>query len=427
MIGSREITLALRRRAIGAHPATGIGATVNTLALAYHRALPCASLQRCVRRTSWNAQHNSSGMRNSHPPCPRIVRRRGSFLRPRVYKQSPAARILIGMFLCSAAISAGIASIVQNDTYPLIFTAGIAAAFVVCAGFWTFGEGQVVIALKTYCLTSSALFVVAWLLTRQPGTRFGALIHPNLWGLLCFANFSLSGLIPRSALRTAVQTGNLAIILDAQSRTALLATLVSAAVLAYFGLRSLRWRKHDKLLLTLAIVSVALASGFTLKRQIVTTFSDAFMLDDQYRGMGTGFSGRTELWEQGIAEIKDNPIFGVGPRMEVNYVSGLGYSHSGYISTFAQYGVVGGTLFFSLVLVCVRRLWEMVVDRRPYIGVAISFVVGYGTVAIFEPKLISIGNPASLIALIFLLLPRESTMSRLIFRETPGIRFLSQA
>ncbi len=345
-----------------------------------------------------------------------------SFLEVRAWRRSPASGLVLILFLVSAAISAFLAALKFYDPYTLFFDVGIVLGFIVWSGVWGFPEESVWHALKAYCLLSTAGAVGVLTAMGHLGARFETFLHPNLWGLFCFTNFCLAGLFKSSLLRVLLQVGNIIVILAAQSRSSLLSTMVAAALLVFFAVRSAKIRPEDKLLAMIVAVSACSMIFFLLRDQLSTLFSQAFLLDDPFRGSTSGFTGRTELWQSGLRMIESNPLFGVGPRMEGNYMpGGLQYAHSGYISTVAQYGVIGGGLFFAFVFMRGRKLWQMAEYLRPGASVGAAFVGSYAIEAIFEPKLLSIGNPASLLLLAFLFLPGANT------RGTTKLRSITRA
>jgi O-antigen ligase len=328
------------------------------------------------------------------------------FLAAPVWRSSPESGLLMILFLTSATISALLAALANYDLYPVLFHAGTISAFIVYGGIWAFEEELVWNSFRIYCLVSTVAIVAIWIVERHPGERFGAILHPNLWGLLCFANFCLSGLIGKMAVRLPVQLGNVLVILDAQSRSALLSVLIAAAIMCLFSMRSSRMRKEDQILALVAAVCACAIFVAVFWEHETRFFNEAFRIDDPYRGSGSGFSGRSDLWQSGLRTFEANPLFGVGPRMEGNYMSGpIPYSHSGYISTLAQYGAIGASLFFAMACVRARGLWLMARRSRRGAFVGSSLVTGYAVSAVFEPKLLSIGNPASLLLLAFLFLP----------------------
>ncbi len=328
------------------------------------------------------------------------------FLEAPALGRSPLSGLLTILFLVSGTVSACLAAAKFYDPFPLMFEALIVFGILAWGGIWAVEDEIVLSAFRMYCVFATGATMVLWIATRHSGERFHTLMHPNIWGLLCFANFCLSGLFRKVAFRTVIQISNILVILDAQSRSALLSTIIAAAILLYFGMKTVRIRREDRILVVVAALCAAAVLAFLFEEQVTRIFADAFRLDDPYRGSKSGFSGRTDLWQNGFKLIESNPLFGVGPRMESYYITGdIPYAHSGYISTFAQFGVIGGALFFGLELVRARKLWLMAGRQRPGAAVAVALVMGYAADAFFEPKLLSIGNPASLLLIAFLLLP----------------------
>lgn len=338
------------------------------------------------------------------------------FFQVRAYRESAITTMLVSAFLISSGLSAAIATTQQGSSYPLIFSIGMVSSFIVYGVVWNFGEDRIRFSLEVYCILCTAFTLLTWVSTREPGARFGGVFHPNYWGLLCFTNFCLAFLIKSTVLRSAIQIGNILVIFDAQARSAILAITTAGIILAYFGWRTMRVRQNEKLLILLTGILMCAALGFFLRNEWFMFFSETFRLDDQYRGTASGFTGRTELWEDGWEIFKQNPFFGIGPRMEANYMQdNATNAHSGYISIFSQYGAIGASLFFTLALIRIVKLWSQAIESRPMANVGTAFICGYGVNAIFDPKLLNIGNPVSLLMLMFLFLPTGGSRRKLPF------------
>lgn len=335
------------------------------------------------------------------------------FLQMRFWRESPEVGALLIAFIAAAGASSVLSAFAQYDPYPILFLFALAGAFVVYGGLWSLDEESIWTALRIYCVLATILIFFTWIVKRHPGERFIELMQPNMWGLLCFTNFCLSSLIRRAIFRLPIQIANVLVILDAQSRSALLSTIVAASVLVYFAAQTSRLRKEEKLFLGVLAVAACSVLALVFREQGMRMLSTAFMLDDPHRGTTSGFSGRTELWEAGLRVFETNPLFGVGPRMESNYINGtIQYAHSGYISTLVDYGIVGATLFFGMAAMRVRGVWAMAVRRRTGAITAAALVLGFAAEAVFEPKLINIGNPASLLLFAFLFMPKVPSAGR---------------
>jgi len=73
--------------------------------------------------------------------------------------------------------------------------------------------------------------------------------------------------------------------------------------------------------------------------------------------MGSGFTGRMELWKQAIGAFWKNPILGYGFRASTEGHGEDGSIHSGYLKILVETGFVGGFLVVgALVAEALRRL-----------------------------------------------------------------------
>ncbi len=114
---------------------------------------------------------------------------------------------------------------------------------------------------------------------------------------------------------------------------------------------------------------------------------------DPERGIGSGGTGRIELWRSAIDVFKENPLFGVGLR-------NLSQSpHNGYLELLAQNGLVGFLAYFILVLgAFIKAAKILKKDYVHEINIAISFIISFLALSMIERDLI---NLASFLALTF--------------------------
>jgi O-antigen ligase len=232
-------------------------------------------------------------------------------------------------------------------------------------------------------------------------------VHPNYWGLLCLSVFCLAALNRNILVRTALQLSSIAIILAAESRSALVSILVAGFVLVLFRFQSARAGKDIKLAVLVALCLGIFIAFAVASQEIYDMFAKVFMVNDIRRGAGTGFTGRTALWRAGLDVFEAHPWFGVGARMESNFISVAGYSHAhnGYINMLVQYGAIGSGLFIALAILAFKRLSRLARNGVPGGSVGVAFLCGYAVGAIFDPKLINIGNSVSILMIMFLLRP----------------------
>ena len=158
-------------------------------------------------------------------------------------------------------------------------------------------------------------------------------------------------------------------------------------------------------------VGIVLSSGSLVNK--FGRFSEQTLhLDDRYRGLNSGFSGRTELWRLTYEVWLSNPLVGIGYRAH-EYYPGLEISsHNGYLALLAETGIVGT---IPVLVLFVLGLGELIRQARAgeFVGkVGTSLVVGYLFICFFERFTINFGNPTSIVVLVFLFVPRAKGCTR---------------
>lgn len=133
-------------------------------------------------------------------------------------------------------------------------------------------------------------------------------------------------------------------ILAADMRTVGVAAAVMVCLFAV-GLASSVKRGQVRLLTYLGGAAAVLGVAFLYSARIATAVSDALLLNDRYRGIGSGFSGRFDNFAAGFAQFADNALFGAGFSNPV-----VNYTHNGYLLTLAQFGLPLAAFVFWLLL-----------------------------------------------------------------------------
>jgi len=329
------------------------------------------------------------------------------FVQAPIYCQSWIYAALVLLFFCASFLSSIFA---EDKALSVSYVCGIAVAFLICGAVWNLSLHVISRGLKAYAVMVSVCAAGIWSLTPNVGHRFGGVMHPNYWGLLCLSVFCLAALFQNIAVRSTVQIVSIAVVLAAQSRSALLSILAASSVFGAIWLKTVRIRKEFKLMIVAAAGLGSFVFAVFAYQELYDIVSNVFMINDVHRGAGTGFTGRTALWRAGLEVFASHPWFGVGARMESYFISVAGFSHAhnGYINMLVQFGVIGSGFFIALSLLATKRLFKLAVCRAPGANVGIAFLCGYAVGAIFEPRLINIGNSVSLIMIMFLLRPFES-------------------
>jgi hypothetical protein len=88
---------------------------------------------------------------------------------------------------------------------------------------------------------------------------------------------------------------------------------------------------------------------------------------------------RYEAWSAGLDMLKNNPFFGVGPRMftDHHYLT----AHNTYVLTLAELGVVGMSLFVALLYLCFKTLYVGMKELSRIPGTAAPQVWGMALMA----------------------------------------------
>lgn len=140
-----------------------------------------------------------------------------------------------------------------------------------------------------------------------------------------------------------------------QGRSALLAIgLIIAIRFAQFVFSN-AGRAPIRTLAVAGAVSAGLAILITFSGQLAGGLTDLLMVNDQYRGVGTGFVGRSERWAQAYELFTQQYVFGVG----ASYFESRGYAgpHNYFLYGLSTMGIVGFCVFFSVLIYLYIRMF----------------------------------------------------------------------
>lgn len=164
----------------------------------------------------------------------------------------------------------------------------------------------------------------------------------------------VSAVLSKSKLLIFLVTVVVVLVLSAtQMRGAGLAAITLLITYAYLEFRS-KVPPVVVILLGLAILMISLL----LYARIAAALNGLLLLDDPHRGVSSGFSGRFENWYLGLKKFSTSPIIGAGAgdppgRALVEY-----QPHNGYIKMFAEYGLIFGLAFASLLFASIRKAFR---------------------------------------------------------------------
>jgi O-antigen ligase len=180
----------------------------------------------------------------------------------------------------------------------------------------------------------------------------------------------------------------------------------------------------------LAMMGMALAGALFLavpsigQRTQEKLVDDVIGLHDQNRGLGSGFSGRLETWQNGLAAFWRSPAIGHGFRTRALFETGDAYlAHSGYVNLLADAGLVGAALVIgALVYDFLQRFRAINVTRRMYGGdqvppalvdtfelncVICSFLAAESLLWLYEPLYLNLGASLSILFVLLVMAPQS--------------------
>jgi O-antigen ligase len=177
-------------------------------------------------------------------------------------------------------------------------------------------------------------------------------------------------------------------------------------------------------------------SAFPGLREMI--FEDVMKLSDKSRGLGSGFTGRFDMWVQALEEFWKRPVFGYGFRTSSMQIgSDFGGVHSAYIKILLEGGFVGAILVIATAVVelirrlrLATRLRTMGANEMPGMDLKESFRVNaiccaslclLLTLWIYDQYYINLGSPISIIFFLVITAPTFITSQGITTRRPEHI------
>jgi O-antigen ligase len=224
-------------------------------------------------------------------------------------------------------------------------------------------------------------------------------LHPNYIGLLSVViALSVCG-VRSEVIRIVGTVVALVLTWPVSSRAGALGVLVAYAcpfLCRRFAPASAVDRPRNKMVLVVAGIGLVLAVLVFHSHVIGFISNDVLLLDDDNRGLQSGFSERTELWEAAYELWRSHPIFGVGYGQGLEEMGFGLYAHNLVLVLLSETGMVGFLGFVVFSLLCLRNGIRLL--RRGELTQATYLLTGlavYWAYGIFEGRAISAGNPLS--------------------------------
>jgi O-antigen ligase len=307
-----------------------------------------------------------------------------------------------------------------------------AATWLVTVMLWIYWENNYRVLERSLVLTGWVQFAWWLVLLASLGLTggFGGIIgdvNRNITGTAAIAAMTCALFSKSRAFRWAAFGAAAFFIVIVSSRGSMVAMTVFVAVYYTLYMGFVRATGLGALLATLAIVIVL--SVPALRDAVV---DKVLHINDPHRGIGSGFTGRTEQWKQGIASFWQKPVFGYGFRATTHAGEGLG-GHSAYIKIFVESGFVGGFCIIGAVVVeafrrffVSLRLRKLRPQDRPYIDLESSLrlnVLACATMFmtltmwVYDQYYINLGSPVSVVLFLMLMAPTYVTTQGALLRR----------
>ncbi len=235
-------------------------------------------------------------------------------------------------------------------------------------------------ALTAFALVGS-VFCLFYMVTTPVDpvhARITGAANPNQVGLYTMAVMLSSAAAGPPWLWGAGFVPALALWFRTNSRASLLGTGVGLVTLALM-------RPGGRLLGLVALGALSAALLFT--DAPVRVAADMAAFDDANRGLGSGFSGRTELYSDGLTRFVERPVLGHG--LHPNRY------HNAYVEILAQHGLIGALLFGYLLARAIAGLRRC--SGEPLGSSMLAYALGYLVRVMFEGSLLRPSNAAGIL------------------------------
>jgi O-antigen ligase len=184
--------------------------------------------------------------------------------------------------------------------------------------------------------------------------------HANLGGEFLFSAVAVLSFNKNRLLRWACYGLAFYVLLALQARAA----IIGIAIVAAFA----EWPRRRGDLTMMLISGLAALVVASLAALVVPSIGEALgnfiakdvmMVDDPYRGAGSGFSGRDGTWAYGFALLEQHPILGTGLNQSGEDLMREPV-HSGYLKNLVEFGIPGMllnlALLFAIPMAATRNL-----------------------------------------------------------------------
>lgn len=225
--------------------------------------------------------------------------------------------------------------------------------------------------------------------------------QPNLGGEVLFAGFVAFCLARlNTALFIAVFALYFVCLNLMETRAAMLSILLAFS--SYMYVEKIRWfAPGTRMALVVAIILLLAVIIFLDWERI----AGLFLLNDEYRGVGSGYVGREERWEAAWGTFLQSPLFGVG----FNYFGREEITpHSMWLGLL---GMMGFTSIF--IVMCMFRNGVRIYRANTKLFL---MLISFLPMTIFNDRVLNL-NPYPFLLFVLLFLPRDAVLACVESRE----------
>jgi len=198
-----------------------------------------------------------------------------------------------------------------------------------------------------------------------------------------------------------------------ESRASMIATSTAAVIILGCYLWQNRSRKMMKrlgvgIVFGGAAAMAAALAGHNVFELLGNKLSDAFMLNDDLRGVNSGGSGRSDLWAAAYNLWATHPIFGVGFKEHMQFMPDNMVAHNAFLGLLADNGLVGLAGYLLVIGVSAFYILKRGSKLTMYAQRA-AIIFPYFIYGMVESRAFSFGNTYSVL---FLLVAFDSAKYR---------------
>lgn len=228
--------------------------------------------------------------------------------------------------------------------------------------------------------------------------RLEGVMNPNATAMVAVSAVLAATQSRRLWVIAVICAADLWVLMLANSRSAIVSMAVG--MVAWFFVKKKRLPGFGVAALVMLVMGVLVLLLPVYGDAVYQFMVDLFLVNDKYRGLGSGGTGRIVAWGEAWDIFMTSPIIGVGYRTHEYYMRSYSSAHNGYLSMLADTGVLGTAAVLGFVFVAIKNY--MLMDRTGIVMLAVAIISAFLFIGIFERYMFNAGNPASLIVMVFL-------------------------